>query len=136
MPPRKGQGMPPGVPGYLKKKRLLNEAQLAPALCRELGDKFFDLGWWDDALEFYQKGDVTEGLEKLRAQALESGDAFLLARLGKDHDPQVWRALADRALALEKFHFARRAYELAGDLDKTALAAGLMAGLGAESSET
>jgi hypothetical protein len=136
MTPRKGQGMPAGLPGYLKKRRLLTEAQPAPALCRELGDKFFELGWWDDALEFYQKGNVTEGLEKLRAQALESGDAFLLARLGKDHDPQVWRALADRALALEKFHFARRAYELAGDADKTALAAGLIAGLGEESSAT
>jgi hypothetical protein len=136
MPHQNYQGLPPGVPSYLKKRRLLNEPDLAPALCREHGDKFFALGWWDDALEFYQKGKITEGLEKLMTQALETGDAFLLARLGKDHDPQVWRALADRALALEKFHFARRAYELAGDPDKTAMAAGLIAGLGAETSET
>ena len=107
MPQQNYPGLPPGVPGYLKKRRLLNEPELAPALCREHGDKFFALGWWDDALEFYQKGNITEGLEKLRAQALETGDAFLLARLGKDHDPQVWRALA----------------------------AGLIAGLGAETTE-
>lgn len=129
------KGLPPGVPHCLKKRRLLNEKDLSPDLCREYGDKFFSHDWWEDALQFYQKGNIAAGLEKIRARCLETGDAYLLARLGKDHDPQVWRALADRALALEKFHFARRAYELAGDPDKTALAAGLIAGLGPEDAE-
>jgi hypothetical protein len=135
MPHQNHTGLPPGVPNCLKKRRLLNEPDLSPALCREYGDKFFSLDWWEDALEFYQKGGLADGLEKLRAQALETGDAFLLARLGKGHDPEVWRALGDRALALEKFHFAHRAYELAGDPDKAALAAALSAGQGAESAE-
>ena len=130
------KGLPPGVPNCLKKRRLLNEKELSPALCREYGEKFLALGWWEDALEFFQKGHVTQGLEQIREHCLETGDAYLLARLGREHDPQVWRTLADRALALEKFHFARRAYELAGDADKTALAAGLIAGLGAENLET
>jgi hypothetical protein len=130
------KGLPPGVPDCLKKRRLLNEKDLSPDLCREYGDQFFAHGWWEDALEFYLKGNLAAGLERIRAHCLETGDAFLLARLGKNHDPQVWRALGDRALALEKFYFARRAYELAGDPDKTALAAGLIAGLGAEDTET
>jgi hypothetical protein len=132
MRPQTSPGVPSGVPNCLKKRRLLNQKELSPDLYRQYGEKFFSLGWWEDALEFFQKGKVAEGLEKVKAHGLETGDAYLLARLGKEHDPEVWMALADRALALEKFYFARRAYELAGDSDKAAMVAGLIAGLGAE----
>ncbi|MFH1595532.1 MAG: hypothetical protein ABIG94_04065 [Pseudomonadota bacterium] len=135
MRPQTSPTVPPGVPNCLKKRRILNQKDLSPDLCRQYGEKFFSLGWWEDALEFFQKGKVTEGLEKVKAHCLETGDAYLLARLSKEHDPEVWMALADRALALEKFHFARRAYELAGDFDKAAMVAGLIAGLGAEPPE-
>ena len=59
----------------------------------------------------------------------------MLGRLGSPQDPKTWRQLAEQALDQGKFRFARRAYELAGDPDKTALAAGLIAGLGAETTE-
>jgi hypothetical protein len=129
------KALPSGVPNCLKKRRLLNEESLSAEMCREYGQKFLSLGWWEDALEFFRKGDITEGLEKIKAHCLETGDAYLLARLGKDHDPALWRRVGDRALELEKFHFAHRAFELAGDADKTAMAAGLLAGLDAESEE-
>ena len=119
--------LPKGVPNCLKKRQLLNEKLLSPALCRDYGNKFLELGWREDALEFFKKGAVTEGLEKLTAFSLETGDAFLLGRIGK-HDPEVWRRLAERALALGKLQFARRAYEIAGDADKTAMVAGLIPG--------
>jgi hypothetical protein len=116
-----------GVPNCLKKRQLLNDQMLSPALCREYGKKFLDLGWREDALEFFQKGDVAEELEKLKAYSLETGDAFLLARMGKQ-EPEVWHQLAERALALGKLQFARRAFEMAGDDDKCAMVAGLIAG--------
>jgi hypothetical protein len=119
--------LPKGVPNCLKKRQLLNEKVLNPALCREYGNKFLELGWQEDALEFFKKGDVADGLEKLTAYSLETGDAFMLARLG-NQEPQVWRRLAEQALALGKLHFARRAFEVAGDDDKTAMVAGLLAG--------
>jgi hypothetical protein len=106
---------------------LLNDQTLSAGLCREYGSKFLELGWREDALEFFKKGGVAEELEKLKAYCLETGDAFLLARLGKQ-EPEVWRRLAERALALGKLHFARRAFELAGDDDKTGMVAGLIAG--------
>jgi hypothetical protein len=118
--------LPSGVPNCLKKRQLLNEKTLSPALCRDYGHKFLELGWREDALEFFQKGGVTEELEKLNDYAVETGDAFLLARLGKQ-EPEVWRRLADRALALGKLYFARRAFEVAGEADKTAMVAGLIA---------
>ncbi|MCK9374967.1 MAG: hypothetical protein M0P73_02330 [Syntrophobacterales bacterium] len=119
--------VPKGVPNCLKKRQLLNEAELNPALCRDYGDKFLAMGWREDALEFFQKGRLTDGLAQLEAYCLEAGDAFLLARLGK-HEPEIWRQVAERALALGKLHFARRAFEVAGDTDKTAMVAGLIAG--------
>jgi hypothetical protein len=127
--------LPSGVPNCLKKRQLLNDKMLSPASCRDYGLKFLELGWREDALEFFQKGGVTEALEKLKAYSLETGDAFLLARLGT-REPEVWRRLADRALSLGKLHFARRAFEIAGDADKTAMVAGLIAGQTPASDET
>jgi hypothetical protein len=119
--------LPKGVPNCLKKRQLLNEKALTPSLCRDYGRKFFEQGWWEDALEFFKRGEFNAELEKLQAVALETGDAFLLARVG-NQEPETWRQLAERALALGKLHFARRAFEAAGDADKTAMVAGLIAG--------
>lgn len=109
-----GTGLPRGLPGCLKKRRLLHEKEISAENCRQLGEKFFALGWWEDALEFFRKGNVAEGLAKLKDQALATGDAHLLARLGET-DPAVWRRLAETALAQEKWRFALKALKQAGD---------------------
>jgi hypothetical protein len=85
-----------------------------------------------DALEFFQKCGDAQGLEKIKTHCLETGDAFLLGRLGSPQDPKTWRLIAEKALDQGKFHFARRAYELAGDPDKAAMVDGLIAGAAAE----
>jgi hypothetical protein len=120
MSPKPEKSLPSGMPDCLKKRRLLNEKELSPDLCREYGEKFLALEWWEDALEFFQKGNCREGLEKIKAYCLESGDAFLLGRLGKNLDQDLWRQVAEKALALGKAHFARRALEMAGDTEKAA----------------
>ncbi|OGP74096.1 MAG: hypothetical protein A2Y80_01835 [Deltaproteobacteria bacterium RBG_13_58_19] len=106
-----------GVPDCLKKRRLLNEKELSPELCREYGEKFLALGWWEDALEFFQKGSFRPGLEKIQDHCLKTGDAYLLARLGKQ-EPEIWRRLAEAALKLGKLHFARQAFQQAGEKEK------------------
>lgn len=106
------------MPNCLKKRRLLNEKELSPQLCREYGEKFLALDWWEDALEFFRKGNHQEGVAKIKALALENGDAFLLGRVVKDQDPELWRQVAVRAQALGKLCFARRAWEMAGDEEK------------------
>ena len=120
MSPGTEKPLPSGMPNCLKKRRLLNEKELSPELCRDYGEKFLALGWWEEALEFFQKGNYQEGLEKIKAHALESGDAFLMGRLVKDRDPDLWRRVAERAMELGKLHFARRAWEKAGDEEKAA----------------
>jgi hypothetical protein len=112
--------LPNGMPNCLKKRRLLNEKELSPDLCREYGEKFLALGWWEDALEFFQKGNDQEGVAKIKAHCLESGDAYLLGRITKSGDPDLWRRVAEKALELGKINFARRALEMAGDKEKAA----------------
>ncbi len=117
--------LPKGVPNCLKKRALLNDKEMAPETAKEYGEKFLALGWLEDALEFYQKADYREGLEQIKAQCLQAGDAYLLARLGRDLSPDDWRRVADQALALGKLHFAARAYKMAGDPDKAEAVEGL-----------
>jgi hypothetical protein len=118
--------LPKGIPNCLKKRQLLNE-QVSPDLCREYGQKFLELGWREDALEFFKKGALADDLEKLKAYCLETGDAFMLWRLGHQA-PEDWRQVGERALALGKLYFAKRAFEFAGDDEKTGMVAGLIAG--------
>jgi hypothetical protein len=119
--------LPKDLPSCLKRRQLLNEQVVSPDVCREYGRKFLELGWREDAVAFFRKGGITEELEKLKAYCLEEGDAFLMGHLGPQA-PEDWRRLGERALALGKLQFARRAFEVAGDEDKTALVAGLIAG--------
>jgi hypothetical protein len=126
--PQPGRVLPQGVPGSTKKRQLLNDQELKAEQCREYGEQFLAVEWWEDALEFFQKGHDSQGLEKIKNHSLETGDAYLLARLGVPQDPLTWRRLATRAQELGKFRFARRAYELSGDADKAARMAALISG--------
>ncbi len=105
------------LPGFLKKKKLLADANLSAAECRTYGNLFLEAGWLADALDFFLKGDVSEGLEQLQALALDTGDAFLLERLlqaeGREA-PELWEQVAARATALQKFTLAQWANERAG----------------------
>lgn len=118
------KGLPSRLPHCLKKRRLLNDQELSPTLCRDYGNKFLNLGWHEDALEFLLRGNDSQGLEKIKAHAVETGDAYLLARLGK-HAPEVWQRLGQQARSLGKYAFARKAFELAGDTEQAAAAAHL-----------
>ncbi|MFZ5452791.1 MAG: hypothetical protein ACOZF2_13125 [Thermodesulfobacteriota bacterium] len=120
--------LPKGMPTCLKKRRLLNEKEVSPELCRDYGEKFLALGWWEDALEFFQRAGYQEGLDQIKAHCLESGDAFLMGRMVKNGDPDLWRRLAEKALELGKIHFARQALEKAGDTEKAAALSSLPPG--------
>jgi hypothetical protein len=106
---------------------LLNEKELGPELCRDYGEKFLAVGWLEDALEFFQKGNDAAGLEKIQAICLETGDAYLLGRLGPQ-PTELWRRVAERAWELGKLHFALRALERAGDKERAGAVAGLLQG--------
>jgi len=105
------------MPDCLKKRRLLNDKGLSPEACRDYGEKFLELGFLEDALEFFVQGLYQPGLDKIKAMAIEAGDAYLMGKLGP-HAPEDWRRVADQALKLGKVQFARRALEQAGDKEQ------------------
>ena len=125
--PRQSASLPPGLPDCLKKRRLSNEKALGVDQCRDYGEKFLALGWLEDALEFFRQGNHSEGLAKIKTLALESGDAYLLARLGID-DPELWRQAGQRALDLGKLQFAQRAFQAAGQVERAQAIAHLIEG--------
>lgn len=105
------------LPGFLKKKKLLDNANLSAEECRKYGNLFLEAGWLADALDFFIKGNISEGLQQLEALALDSGDAFLLERLLQVQDrqaPELWQQVAVRAAAQEKVTLAGWARERAG----------------------
>ena len=105
------------LPSFLKKKKLLDNANLPVAECQKYGNLFLEVGWLTDALDFFIKGNISEGLQKIEALALDSGDAFLLERLLQVQGRQaseLWEQVAVRAAALEKFTMAQWAGERAG----------------------
>jgi hypothetical protein len=105
------------LPSFLKKKKLLDNIHLPAEECRKYGNLFLEAGWLTDAMEFFIKGNISEGLQKLEALAVASGDAFLLERLlqfqGREAR-ELWKQVADRAAAQEKFTMAQWANERAG----------------------
>ncbi|MGQ9921676.1 MAG: hypothetical protein ACUVRZ_10160 [Desulfobacca sp.] len=105
------------LPGFLKKKKLLDDPQLPASSCRTYGDLYAAAGLLADALDFYLKGNDAEGLARLEAQAVASGDAFLLERLlqaqGREA-PELWQQVAAAAAAAGKVTLARWAQERCG----------------------
>lgn len=120
------------LPNFLKKKKLLDNANLPAAECQKYGNLFLEAGWLADALDFFIKGNSAEGLQKLEALALETGDAFLLERLLQVQSreaPELWSQVAVEAAARGKYTLAQWANEKAGnpvdpdsDLEKNSLA--------------
>jgi hypothetical protein len=105
------------LPSFLKKKKLLDGAALPAAECQKYGNLFLEAGWLADALDFFIKGNISEGLEQLQALALDTGDAFLLERLlqvqGREA-PELWSQVAVQAAAKQKDTLAKWARERAG----------------------
>jgi len=86
------------------------------------GDLFYEAERYADALEFYLRGDVEEGIEKLKRFALETGDYYILAKIEEKYSGRVsdeeWRRAARKAEELGKFSMAVWLYEKCGDKEK------------------
>ena len=89
---------------------------------RYWGDLFYKAERYADALEFYLRGDVEEGIEKLKRFALETGDYYILAKIEEKYPGRIereeWRRAAQKAEELGKFSMAVWLYEKCGDKEK------------------
>jgi hypothetical protein len=108
-----------GLMSCLKKRDLLNNEKVTPQALIAEGEKFWEAGQVQDALEMYAKVEHTEGLEKILAWAIEEGDFFTAkgaaVKLGKQLSPSQWASLGKKAMDSKKYHFALDAFTMAGD---------------------
>ena len=107
------------LPDYRLKQKILYVDQTDQQILKNYGDMFFAEGNLSDALDFYQKANFTEGLQKIKNTALESGDVMLFGRAAKtlnlDLKPADWENIGQIALSLKKYLFAQHAIEKAGN---------------------
>ncbi|MEN6374872.1 MAG: hypothetical protein ABFD75_08845 [Smithella sp.] len=107
------------LPDYQLKQKILYTDHTDTGTLKNYGDLFFAEGNLSDALDFYQKADFTEGLQKIKNTALESGDVMLFGRAAKtlnlELTPADWENIGKIALNLKKYLFARHALEKANN---------------------
>ena len=66
---------------YLNKRGMLYSPKTSVEVLIRVGDEFLEGELYSDALDFYEQAQHTEGIQKIKAQALKVGDTFLLSRL-------------------------------------------------------
>jgi len=97
------------IPGALERRHLV-ERELSPAQALSYAEAYLADGRSVEAVDFLRKAGADERLEALRAEALESGDAFLLRAVavatGREPQREEWRALAEAATSAGKERYA------------------------------
>lgn len=103
------------LPNYQEKQRILYIDHKSVRDLIAYGDVFLEAGKMFDAIEFYQRVNYSEGLEKIKGMAEHSGDVMLfqqVLKLLKQHvSDDTWNAIGTRAFDLKKYSFALHAFE-------------------------
>ncbi len=107
------------LPDYREKQKILYiDARSADVLI-VYGDGCLEANRIFDALEFYSKAKHPPGLEKIMKTSISTGDAMLFEQTAKalhrEHVREEWNELGRQAFTLEKYTFARYAFEQVGD---------------------
>ncbi len=109
------------LPTWKEKKQLLydREIEVDPAYLAEIGTRLEKAGRFTDALEFFHRAGRSDGMDRLRAGAIERGDFFLYKRCrdlaGLGPDAAEAGRLAASAMARGTFSYAMRACAAIGD---------------------
>jgi hypothetical protein len=102
----------------LEKRELLNQSAVSVDQLLEWGARFEEAGLINDAVDFYERANSSETLEKLLKVVSGEGDAFLYGRilkaLGREAAPREWVMLGTKAAELGKEAFAREAFKRGG----------------------
>jgi len=97
-----------------QKRRLLLDKNLPSERLISCGEIYLREGRLNEAAELFARASHAEGLAQLRALAVDQGDSFLygLASKGSEEgdDREAWETLGKKAMELEKFSHAIRAF--------------------------
>jgi len=103
------------LPDYRLKQKILYLDDTKPDDLINYGGLFFEAGAYSDALDFFQKSNHHEGIQKIKNIAFESGDVMLFQRAAKAMNLELssldWENIGKKAMELKKYFFARHALE-------------------------
>jgi hypothetical protein len=102
----------------LEKRDLLNQSAVSINRLLEWGAVYEEADLINDAIDFYERANAAEPLEKLLSIAREEGDAFVYGRilkaLNREATPQEWISLGEKAAEFGKHAFAQEAFKRGG----------------------
>lgn len=106
------------LPDYRLKQKILYIDKTDAEILKNYGNTFLDAGFISDAIDFYNKANYYDGLEKIKALAFETGDVMFFQRVMKalNTEPSQadWEMIGQKAISLKKYLFAKHALEKTG----------------------
>lgn len=106
----------------LKKRDILNRDEIDSQTLVDYGSRYLGSELLNDALDFFEKAQHSEGISKIKDLAIQSADLFLYKRccsiLGKKENKKELLELAERAISYGKISFASQVYEILGETSK------------------
>jgi cytochrome c-type biogenesis protein CcmH/NrfG len=107
------------LPDSQKKRKLLFDEKIPRERLIAFGEMFLDEGRVNEAAELFLKASHKEGLDRLKALAIEQGDSFLYGLVSKDSQDgdltEDWGNLGKKAMEHKKYSHALRAFRNSGD---------------------
>jgi len=107
------------LPDYRLKQKLLYIDKVNDNVLKDYGNSFFDEGFLSDALDFFQKANDKEGIQKIKDMAFNRGDVMLFQQsvkaLNLELKPADWEGIGQKAIGFKKYSFAGHALEKAGN---------------------
>jgi hypothetical protein len=105
------------IPGFFRRRELLEEKQPSKDTLRTLGSELAAQGLLDESLAFFVKAEDREGIERVLKESRQQGDTFTfeaaLKALGETASQGDWREVGEGALKTGRLWFAYRAFEKA-----------------------
>ncbi len=113
--------MKKNLPNSQQKRKLLFEKNVPPDKLVSFGEMYLDEGRLNEAAELFARASHEEGLARIRALAIEQGDSFVYGVAskgsGEGDTPEAWEALGNKAMELQKFSHAVRAFRNADNVE-------------------
>lgn len=102
------------LPNSQQKRKLLFDQNIPSEPLISCGELYLREGRLTEAVELFARASHEEGLAQIRALALEQGDSFLYGAASKGSeegdDREAWETLGKKAMELEKYSHAIRAF--------------------------
>jgi hypothetical protein len=116
----------------LKKRDLLHNPNIGDDELSQYGWEYLKQDRPVDALDFFEKAQNLEGIQRIREWSLEQGDPFLLQQASKMLKEQVpeasWRKVGEKAKAAGRHQQALTAFKAVADEEKIQEIQALMKG--------